>query len=100
MTIKTITNNLIKQGAKLVDSLDDIISELNISWQEQEKKVDLSPQEKKIFSIIDSEGIFLEELITKSGITASEVNRIILDLQISGFIEEKRPLYFVRKVYG
>lgn len=94
------THDLIKQGAKLVDSLDDILGELNICWQKQEKKINLTSQEKKIFSIIDREGIFLEEIILKTGLNTSEVNKIVLNLQIRGLIKEDRPLYFARKTYG
>jgi len=94
------THFLIKEGAKLVDSLEDILDELNVEWRPKEHSINLSSQEKIIFDIINREGIFLEEMIVKSGLTMQEVSGAILALQIKGLVEEKKPFYFTRKIYG
>ena len=91
---------LIKDGAKLVDSLGDILEELNIKWEEKESFVKLSSEEKCIFDIIGREGMFLEEIIVRSRLDYKNAHNTILELQLKGLIEEKKPLYFVRKVYG
>jgi len=94
------THFLIKDGAKLVDSIEDILDELNVEWQPKKRSINLDSQEKVIFDIINREGIFLEEIITKSGLTMQEVSGAILTLQIKGLVEEKKPFYFTRKIYG
>ena len=94
------TNLLIKEGAKLVDSLDDILNDFNIEWHPRESNINLDSCEKTVFDAIGKEGIFLEKIITKSGLTMQEVSRAILALQIKGLVEEKRPSYFTRKIYG
>ncbi len=91
---------LIKEGAKLVDSLDDILGELNIKWDKEETTVNLTSEEKVVFDIISKEGMFLEEIILKSGLDYKSAHRAILYLQVKGLIEEKKPLYFARSVYG
>jgi len=94
------THFLIKAGAKLVDSLEDVLEELNIKWTKFEKDFNLNSEEKTIFDIIDSEGLFLEEIILKSGLKRPLVNKAILTLQVKGLIEERRTFYFARKTYG
>jgi len=94
------THLLIKEGAKLVDSIEDIIGDLNVKLSPEKRNVNLSSQEKVIFDIINREGVFLEEIIAKSVLTPQEVSNAILTLQIKGFIEEKKPFYFTRKTYG
>ncbi|OPX30459.1 MAG: DNA protecting protein DprA [Candidatus Omnitrophica bacterium 4484_171] len=94
------THLLIKEGAKLVDSLEDILDELNVEWRPREHSINLDSKEKIIFDIIDREGIFMEEMIIKSGLTMQEVSGAILALQIKGLVEEKKPFYFTRRIYG
>lgn len=88
---------LIKEGAKLVDCLEDILEELSIEFEGVEKvQPTLNLLEQKIFEIIGSEGIYLEEIILKSQIEQSAINRILLDLQLKGLVEEAKPFCFVR----
>lgn len=88
------THSLIKQGAKLVDSLEDIIEELNVFFQEQKPSLNLTSDEKAIFDIIGTSGIFLEELIARSGLQRGSVTKAVVSLQIKGLIKERSPLCF------
>ncbi|MCM8823333.1 MAG: DNA-processing protein DprA [Candidatus Omnitrophica bacterium] len=92
------THLLIKEGAKLVDSLKDVLEELDIEWEEKKEEIIFTPEEKIVFDIIDREGLFLEEVILKSGLERGKINRAILSLQLRGLITEKTPGYFVRKI--
>jgi len=95
------THLLIKEGAKLVDRLGDILEELNLNWEEIRKEENLSlnpqdPQEREIFDIITEDGRYLEEIILESKKSMEKVNKIILDLQLKGLIKELKPSYFAR----
>jgi len=93
------THILIKEGAKLVDSVKDITDELNIKFENMEtgnNTVTLKDNEAIVFDIIGSDGAYLEEIMLKSKISQSLINKIILDLQLSGVISEIKPSFFAR----
>ncbi|UCC95236.1 MAG: DNA-processing protein DprA [Candidatus Omnitrophota bacterium] len=91
------THTLIKEGAKLVESVEDILEELNIHFQIQEKdKPYLDSQERLIFDIIDREGMYLEEIMIKSNLNHPLVSKTILELQCRGLIREIKPSCFVK----
>jgi len=91
------THLLIKEGAKLVDSLEDILEELNLNLKESLQDVSfLSPEERKIFDIIDRRGVSLEELILKSKLAREKVMKTVVSLQMRNFIREITPLCFVK----
>lgn len=93
------THILIKEGAKLVDSIADILEELNIKFEntkEKESTVKLNGEEKTVFEMIESDGVHLEEIILKSNLAQPVINKIILNLQLNGLIREVTPLCFAR----
>lgn len=93
------THKLIKEGAKLVDSLEDVLKELNIDFEFPGETPDfkLNPYEEKIFQAIDTrQGVFMEEILVKSDLGVALLNKTILDLQLKGIIKEVRPSCFVR----
>jgi len=93
------THSLIKEGAKLVDSVKDILEELHLSFDQSEtngQKLQLAKEELEIFSVLDKEGLCLEEIIHKCHIEQSLVSKIILTLQLKGAIKEIKPSYFAR----
>ncbi|MDP2922283.1 MAG: hypothetical protein Q8O30_00985 [Candidatus Omnitrophota bacterium] len=91
------THLLIKEGAKLVDSIEDILEELNLEFKEESITAPkLDSQEQTVFNMIDKAGIYLEEIIIKGGIAQSLMNKILLDLQLKGLIKEIKPSCFIR----
>jgi len=90
---------LIKEGAKLVDSVNDIMEELNIKFENAETEkcaIKLQGDEAIVFDLIGTDGAYLEEIILKSKMAQSSINRIILNLQLNGAISEIKPSYFAR----
>jgi DNA processing protein len=90
---------LIKEGAKLVDSVNDIVEELNIKFENTETEkcaIKLKEDEVIVFDLIGTDGAYLEEIMLKSKMAQSSINRIILNLQLNGTISEIKPSYFAR----
>lgn len=84
-------NNLIKKGAKMVTSVDDILEELNLTnlktEKEKNEKEKLNPEEKLIFNIIEKEPVHIDKICEISKMSASRVLPIISVLEIQGIIK-------------
>ena len=85
------TNNLIKSGAKMVTSVDDILEELNLtdlkSKKDENEKTNLNREEKLIFSIIEKEPIHIDKICEISKFPTNKVLPIISALEIQGIIK-------------
>lgn len=84
-------NILLKQGAKLVTSLDDILSEFNLTFKPVQRETatrDLNPDERKIFDLIVSEPKLTDEIVEDSNMSVSTVLQILTTLEIKGIVEK------------
>ncbi len=90
------TNRLIKDGAKMVLTVDDILDELhfglspiNRNFRKKKGKEEAIPSEgKKIMNALKLEDLYDEELSQKTGISAKELYGILLDLELKGLIQK------------
>lgn len=81
------TNYLIKQGAKLVDAVEDILEEFGIYKQTvDESNLELSPYEKEIISVLKTKEMIIDEIIVKTGLDLQTVNQSLISLQLKGII--------------
>ena len=100
------TNSLLKQGAKFAVSADDILEELNIkknlvSARREKRKggapaADLSEEENKLLSLINSEPAHVDLLIEHSGATASKTIAALSLLEIKGFLKQLPGKHYVK----
>jgi DNA processing protein len=93
------TNSLIKQGAKLVDTIEDIVSEVFPGRKiiRKEPPVDMDGNESYIYSIIGPEKIHVDEVIDKSKMAAKEVMAILTMLEMKEVIREIVGGFYIRR---
>jgi DNA processing protein len=92
-------NRLIKQGAKLVDGMEDI---LNASFpdltlkRELPRKVELDRNEESVYSFIGHEQIHIDEVIDKTGLPAKDVMVILTQLEMREIIRGFPGGYYIK----
>jgi DNA processing protein len=111
-------NRLIKQGAKLVDCVEDIIESLGYIGDKIRGHVNrqadlltakaemllfdiaqlnLSASEKSVYECLHSDPVHIEQVITDSQLPAGSVNASIVSLRLKGLIKQLPGSMFVRR---
>jgi len=86
-------HNLIRQGAKLVETMDDIVTELGIAanpaapaQSNSGKAPDLDANSLKLLSLMGHEPVSIDTLVARSGLAAETLASILLVLEIQGMV--------------
>lgn len=100
------SHKLIKEGAKLVEDVSDIIQELGTIGEalnecdEPEPKdtrnLTLNSHEKKIFSLLSSSPIDIDEIIQITGLPTSVVSSTLMILEIKKIVKQLPGKRFVK----
>jgi DNA processing protein len=91
-------NNLIKQGARLVEDITDILAASfpEVRFEEQKTHVDLDVDEDYIYRLIGTDRIHVDELIEKSRIATRKVMATLTGLEMKNLIQAIPGGYYVR----
>ena len=91
-------NALIKQGAKLVDGIDDIIATCfpNLTVK-KDKQVDLNENERYIYGVIGPVKMHIDEVIEKSGMEARHVMATLTSLELKDKIRGIPGGFYIRQ---
>src|SRR5580692_2955457 len=104
-------NQLIKQGAKLVTSWEDVVEELPTEVRAELFPVEattsaeraslfensLSPVEKKIFSLLGTdESIHVDEIVEKAELNSSEVLAALCEMEMKGIVRQMPGKQFIK----
>ncbi len=102
------TNWLVKTGAKLVESWEDVAEELPPPIREQllaqrEKKAknlpSVNPNEERVLALLKTDELTpVDELVEKTEFSVSEILSLSLQLELKGYISQSPGKYFQRKI--
>jgi DNA processing protein len=113
------TNKLIKQGAKLIENIEDILEEIlpqvprepkSVKPDQRQKQPDdhqkiptsspdliLKETEKTVWQVLSQKPVHIDQIITSTRLTAHEVLGILLNLELQGLIEQKPGKTYMRR---
>ena len=99
------TNRLIKQGAKMVESCEDILEEILPQWKRERKEIqevenparDLPKEEKILYELLEETPLHIDSIIQKSQFEPGIVSSLLLNLELKGFISQWPGKCFSRK---
>ncbi|MHC4171567.1 MAG: DNA-processing protein DprA [Planctomycetota bacterium] len=111
-------HQLIKQGAKLIESVEDVMDALGYIGEQLEKHVSaaaqnasesveaplfdarnlkLSSDERTIYDCLDKEPLHIEQIIADSELTAGSVNAALISLRLKGLIRQLPGSLFLKR---
>jgi len=90
-------HSLIKQGAKLVDCLEDILEELgDLRTFGRDSPAVLSGDEKRIYDVLGCEEKDIETILRSAGLDKSRIYQILLSLSLKRLIKELPGKVYVK----
>jgi len=99
------TINLIKQGALVATSADDILESLgwDISAQKDRSEIkqrpveiDLEPEEQKVCDLIGKGQLHFDELARNLGLSSARLSAMLLKLELAGLVTRRPGNYLAR----
>jgi DNA processing protein len=91
------TNRLIKQGARILTAVDDILEWLGMSAPEKRQRtVEVSESEKPVLAAVGSEPVHIDEICEATGLPMQELLSLLFQLEVRGVVRQLPGKFFVR----
>lgn len=97
------THTLLREGARIVTGMSDILAEIGDSHAAFTTKsvslqtLSLSPDEEKVYTTLSHEGLHVDKLITIVRLETMHVNTILTKLELAGLIENIGNMQYIRR---
>ncbi len=94
------TNQLIQDGAKLVQKVEDILEELNLTMVPQQiemkESMPATDTEASLLRHITREPVHVDEVCRESGLPIATVSSLLAMLELKGMVRQMGPMSYVR----
>jgi len=100
------THRLIKEGAKLVESSEDILEEILPQWKREGEatpkvevpRPDLTQEERILYELLGETPLHIDVMIRESRLDPGKVSSLLLNLELKGLVSQWPGKCFSRKM--
>lgn len=96
-------NQLIKEGAEILTSPEDILEYLHLKTSGEQVLIEkdtsmLTKVQRNVYRLLTPDAAHMDEILSKSGLSVQELTAVLLELEILGFSECTKTGFYRKKL--